>query len=173
MKHLYFCRHGLSEMNKMGLYAGQTETPLAPEGRMQAQLAGEYAKSLNIQKIVSSSYERAVDTAKIIAREIGYPVKDIELNSLFIERNMGVMEGQPWKPDLSLDGFADVETVDTLFERCKLGLEFLRSLPEDNVLVVSHGSTGRMLRHVIDPTVPFKPGDKATKFENARIVQLL
>ncbi|HET8709715.1 MAG TPA: histidine phosphatase family protein [Candidatus Saccharimonadales bacterium] len=173
MKHLYFCRHGLSEMNKLGLWAGQTETPLAEEGKLQAKLAGEKANELAIDKIISSPYERAHDTAKIIADAIGYPLDHIELNSLFIERHFGALEGTPWQPDLNLDGFADIETFDTLFERCKLGFEFLLALPQDNVLLVSHGSTGRMLRHVIHPDIPFERTELSKGFGNAEIVQLL
>jgi broad specificity phosphatase PhoE len=173
MKHLYFCRHGLSEMNKLGLVAGQIETPLAEEGKLQAKLAGEKARSLGITKIISSPYERALDTAKIIADEIGYPLDQIELSSLFIERHFGALEGMPWSPDLNMDGFADIETFDTLFERCKLGFEYLLTIPEDIVLVVSHGSTGRMLRHVIHPDMPFERIKGAPGFNNAEIVQLL
>lgn len=172
MKRLYFCRHGLSEMNKLGLWAGQTETPLSEEGRLQAKLAGEHARTLGIQKIISSPYERAHDTAKIIAGEIGYPLHHIELNSLFIERHFGSLDGTPWSPDLNLDGFADIETTDSLFERCKLGFEFLLTVPEDTVLLVSHGATGRMLRHVIHPEIPFEKTAEFSGFANAEIVQL-
>jgi len=172
MKHLYFCRHGLSEMNKLGLWAGQIETPLTPEGKEQAKLAGEFAKDLNIGHIVSSPYSRALDTAKIIAKQIGYPLKNIEQNSLFIERGLGVLEGQPWNPDLNIDGFADIETRDTLFERMHLALEFLQTIPADNVLVVSHGASGRALQHIINPAIPFE-GPSTIHFPNAKIIQLI
>lgn len=163
-------------MNQAGLYSGQTETPLAPQGVEQAKAAGEEAKALGIQKIVSSPFSRAYDTARIIADVIGYPIEHIELNSLFIERDMGVLEGQPWSPDLDIDGMSDVETFDTLFERCRFGYEFLQRLPEDVVLVVSHGATGRMLRHVINPEVPFMDNGESTmgnRFPNAKIIKLV
>lgn len=160
-------------MNKLGLWAGQIETPLSEEGKLQAKLAGEKIKELRIDKIISSPYERAHDTAKIIADEIGYPIDQIELNSLFIERHLGSLEGTPWQPDLNLDGFADIETFDTLFERCKLGFELLLNLPEESILLVSHGATGRMLRHVIHPEIPFEKSPEHGGFKNAEIVQLL
>ncbi len=171
MKHLYFVRHGLSEANKAGLRAGKhTETPLAPEGREQARQAGEQAKKLNIDLIISSPQSRAHDTAKIIAEIIGYPVDRIELNSLFVERDLGVLEGKPWHPDLNIDGFADVETTDTLIERMHLAHEFLRAIPHDNVLIVSHGAIGRGLRHVFHPEIPFAP---SPSFKNAEIIKLV
>lgn len=32
MKHLYFMRHGLSVMNKQGVFSGSNDTPLDAEG---------------------------------------------------------------------------------------------------------------------------------------------
>jgi broad specificity phosphatase PhoE len=172
MKQLYFVRHGLSEMNEAGLWSGQTETPLSDKGRLQAKQAGERAKSLGIDHIIASPYSRTVDTATIIAEEIGYPTHDIVLNSLFIERGLGVLEGQPWQPDLDMDGFADVETSDTLFERMHLAYKLLKSIEADTILVVSHGATGRALRHIIHPEIPFQ-GPESNRFPNAKIVQLI
>lgn len=170
MKHLYFVRHGLTEMNKAGLRAGGgTETPLTPEGHEQARIAGEQAKKLHIDHIISSPQKRAHHTAQIIAQEIGYPEHDIVLNSLFVERHFGELEGTPWIADMNIDGFADVETTDTLLHRMHMAYELLLTLPADNILVVSHGSTGRALRHIIHPEVPFHGGH----FPNAQIVQLL
>ncbi len=64
MKHLYFCRHGLSVLNKEGKWAGSTETPLTVEGRTQAKLAGKAAQNLKIDYIICSPLSRAHDTAK-------------------------------------------------------------------------------------------------------------
>lgn len=170
MKHLYFVRHGLSEANKEGRWAGRhTETPLAPEGRLQAEAAGKEAKLLGIDHIISSPQSRAHETAQIIASTLGLPAKSVELNSLFVERGYGVLEGTPWKPDMNVDGFADVETTDTLLHRMYLAHEFLLTLPHDVVLVVGHGAAGRALRHIIHPHIPVH----TQPFPNAQIVQLI
>jgi uncharacterized phosphatase len=155
MRKLYFVRHGLTEMNVAGLVAGSTETPLTAEGRRQAKYAGQRAKDLNIDYIVASPLSRARETAEIIAKEIGYPIDEIHINELFIERHFGELEGQPWNPDLDLDGIVDIETVDTILERAKLALNFLHSLDAHNILVVSHGSFGRALRHHLLKEYPF------------------
>ena len=175
MKRLYFIRHGLTEMNKTGHYSGTSETPLSAEGKAQAKEAGKHAKNLNIDYIVCSPLGRAHDTAKIVAKEIGYPVDDIHTNSLFIKRHFGIMEAQPWEPDLDIDGVADVESTDNLLNRAGLALEFLHTLPHDNILVVAHGTFGRALRsHVVDGEVfenadPTKPS--YGRIPNAEIVQ--
>jgi broad specificity phosphatase PhoE len=171
MKRLYFTRHGLSEMNKAGLWSGGgIDTPLAPEGKKAAKKAAEDAKGLNIDYIISSPYIRAYETAKIIAKEIDYPIEKIERNSLFIERNFGELEGTPWRIDINIDGFADVETVDSLMERAKLALRHIEAIPDaHNILVVSHGSFGRALRSQINGIL-FK---KQTKLGNTEIVRFI
>lgn len=170
MKTLYFMRHGLTEMNVAGVWSGSSETDLTAEGRIQAQQAGIEAKKLNIDAIVCSTQGRAIETAEIVAKEMGYPLDKIHKSSLLIERHMGELEGQPYRPDINLDGISDIETTDTLFHRARLAYEWLESLPYDTILVVSHGATGRALRHIIHPNIPFIG---AGNFPNAKIVQLL
>lgn len=170
MKTLYFMRHGLTEMNVAGLWSGRTETQLTAEGRKQAKRAGQAAKNLGIDAIVCSTMGRAVETAEIVAKEIGYPVENIHKSSLLIERHFGELEGTPWQPDLNVDGFADVESVDTLKNRALLALEWIETIPGKTILIVSHGATGRMIRHAANQTIPFVG---AGKFDNAELVKLV
>jgi uncharacterized phosphatase len=170
VKHLYFVRHGESELGALGLGAGHSETPLTKEGRLQAKLAGKYAKKLAIDHVVSSPLSRALDTAKIIAKEMGYPEDKIEVNPLFIERYFGVNEGQPIiiDPDFDFDTIKGIEKTKDLIIRGRKALDYLESLPEDNILVVAHGQLGRAIRHHILEDFPF---DYAHKLRNAEIVQ--
>lgn len=170
MNHLYFCRHGESELNAVGKWAGSTETPLTKEGRKQAELAGKEAKKLGVDYILCSPLSRAYDTAKIIAKEIGYPEKDIDVNSLVIERHFGEREGTPWEPDLDMDGIADAERSDTVLERVHLTLKHLSTVEANTILVVSHGHFGRVLRHVLHPEIPLKG---SPRFDNAKVVKLI
>jgi uncharacterized phosphatase len=172
MKKLYFIRHGLSQGNIDGVWSGTSETPLSPEGKRQAKKAGKRAKTLNIDYIVSSPLSRALDTAGIVAAEIGYPVKDIHINELFIERHWGELEGQTWKPDLDLDGIADIETKDTILERARLAIEFLKTIDAENILVVSHGSFGRALRqHLTGQVYHNQRPPKEALLPNARVIR--
>lgn len=173
MKHLYFIRHGLSEMNAVSKLSGAgSDTPLTPEGRAQAKAAGIAARSLGINYIISSPLIRAHDTAKIIAKEIGFPEDDIELNSLLIERHFGPLEGTLWTPDLNLDGVSDVETRDSVLARAHLALEHLQTLNAENILISSHGTFGRALRHILQPDTPFKVTPMSARFPNGQIVKL-
>ena len=157
-------------MNVEGRWSGTTETPLTAEGRKQAMAAGKAAKDLKIDLIVASPLTRAHDTARLIAKEMGYPEDKIELNSLLIERHYGELEGKEWYPDFNYDGIVDIETEDTLLHRARLALNWLESLDHDNIMVVSHGAFGRALRHHILEDFPFS---HPHKLKNAEIQEWL
>lgn len=168
MKHLYFVRHGESEFNVSRLFAGRTDTPLTPRGREQAALAGAHADSLHLDVIVSSPLSRALETAQIIAREANYPLNKIITNDLFLERAWGELEGQPY----SAGGedptrFSGVESVESLRDRAQAGLQFLRDLDADTVLLVGHGSFSAALRAAINRDA------ELAELPNAQIVQLI
>lgn len=161
-------RHGLSVMNVQGLRAGHINTPLTNEGRQQAKRGGRAAKKHGIDTIVCSPLDRARETAEIAAKEIGLAISDIHVNALLIERDFGSLDGQPYEPDLDLDGFADVESFDETRERAKLALEWIKTLGGDGVLVVSHGGLGRAMRSLLKPEVA-----RSVKLANAEVEQWL
>lgn len=168
MKKLYFVRHGQSEMNRAGRFAGTLDTPLTPEGKKQARLAGKKAKKLSIGHIVSSPLSRAYETAKIIAKEINYPEDKIQLNPLLVERNYGAMEGQLFSADIDMDGVVDIETTDSLLTRAEAAAISLRRIEADNVLIVGHGSMGRAIRHHLLEDFPYSGPER---LPNAVIIQ--
>lgn len=67
--YLYLIRHGQTPTNLDGNTCGQTaESPLTEKGRLQASLLGErlaYKDKVTFDKVYSSNYTRAHDTAKI------------------------------------------------------------------------------------------------------------
>ncbi len=170
MKKLYFVRHGESTYNVEGRYAGVSNPPLTALGKKQAKTTGTNAKKLVVDYILSSPSRRALDTAKIIAVEIGYPSDKIHINSLVMERNFGELEAQLWRGDIDIDGFVDVESIDALVTRARLALDILEKLPHDNIMVVSHGAFGRALRHHILDDFPFEHPDR---IQNAQLVELI
>lgn len=143
----------MSLLGASGRRVGHIDTPLNDEGREQARVAGQNAKQYNIDTIVCSPLARAHETAKIVAKEIGVPEKEIHINSLLIERDFGKLDGQPYEPDVNLDGIADVESMHEIKERAKLALEWIETLNGINVLVVSHGGLGWAMRSVLQPGV--------------------
>ena len=181
MKKLLFVRHGLTAMNSEGLFSGQIETPLTEEGKEQAKQAGKNLKrDYSVDLIISSSLSRAFDTASIIATELDYPVDKIQKSGLIIERGFGLLEATPFEEFFEehiykdLDDVEGAETIEELHDRAHEALEFIKSLKQDNILVVSHGAFGRAFRravkgepHTHEYTNPF------AQIKNAEIVVLI
>jgi len=142
---LYFVRHGESEANAKRLFAGRWDVPLTETGRSQANQAGKEAKSLDIDLIVSSPLKRASQTAEIIASEIGYPKDKIVYSDLFMERDYGSMQGQPWDGAnvINFDTVLGAEKERALLKRATEGADFLKNMPKDNILFIGHGTNGR------------------------------
>jgi broad specificity phosphatase PhoE len=171
MKHLYFMRHGMSEMNRQGLFSGRSDTPLTKTGIEQCKKAAAALKGVKIDAIVSSPMKRAYDSACIVAEEIGFPEDKITLSDLFMERELGVLEGSDYRRGLPLNSFKGVEHSNNLIARTRLGLEFLNALDADNILVVSHSAVGRALKLMTDPNL--SEFASVSGFKNAKIVKLI
>lgn len=170
MKHLYFMRHGLSEMNKIGLFSGRTDTPLAEEGVKQCEEAAKALDGVKVDLIVSSPMKRAFDSARIVAEQIGYAENKIILSDLFMERELGSLEGSDYQSGLKINGYDGVEHSDNLIARAAIGLEFLNGLDADTILVVSHSAIGRALSTLLSEKKGF---DEISSFKNAEIVKLI
>lgn len=73
---LFLVRHGQATFNVEGRHPGQLPgVPLTDEGRRQAHQAAVALSALPLSAVVSSPLERARETAEIIARGWGLPVR--------------------------------------------------------------------------------------------------
>jgi alpha-ribazole phosphatase len=66
--NIYLVRHGLTEWNKKGCYAGWSDPPLSPEGEAQAERLCRRFFGLAPFTLYSSDLVRAVSTAEIIGQ---------------------------------------------------------------------------------------------------------
>ncbi len=151
MKKLYFARHGESQANKDRIFAGTWDTPLTSHGRKQAKLEGEQAKSLGVDRIVCSTLSRASETAEIIAAVIDYSKDRIIKSELLIERNYGELQQKPYEAadGIEFEQVPGIETTEALLARGVKAAEFLKNLEANNLLIVGHGTFGRVLRDQI------------------------
>lgn len=153
MKTIYFVRHGESEANAQGLLAGSnSDTPLTQKGKDQAHTVGVQLKEKQVDLIVASPLGRAYETAKIIAREIGF-TKHIQTSDLLLERDFGTATGQPKAMAFELldnGGALGAESLEVLHGRVVTALKWLESLPADHIVVASHAGFGRMIKVVLD-----------------------
>ncbi len=175
MKNVYYVRHGESEGNVQGIVSGgEHDALLTDEGRKQASRAGKDLKNKNIDLIVCSPMQRTLETARLIAAEVGIDSKDILVNEDFRERMMGVYSGKPhkkYREDMVSGNFHEsAETPATLKERVSRGFDWLKKQQGKNVVLVSHGATGRMVK-VIDQDLHHDDMYKLEGFGNTEIYE--
>lgn len=174
MKKIYYVRHGESEANVAGIASGgEHETKLTENGRAQAKRAGQDFKGKNIDLIVCSPLGRTVETAQIIAREIGYDPEDIVDNILFIEREFGKYSGKlhsEYRAAVEAGNEEGMESAGHMRRRVEEGFEWLKKLKAQNIVLVSHGSTGRIIR-MVDQDLHHSEMYKMDGFGNTEIYE--
>lgn len=69
MTRMLLVRHGQSEWNAAGRWQGQADPPLTGLGRAQARVASQRVGAVDV--VVASDLLRAVETAGVIATELG------------------------------------------------------------------------------------------------------
>jgi probable phosphoglycerate mutase len=149
-KIIYFVRHGESVANISSIFQPSDST-LTEKGREQAKSIAARIEKLSSEAFISSSFERAKETAEIIAKTVN---KKPEYSDLFVERIMPKgLGGKPhsdkeahafwkeWTESLYTPGVrvADGENFDDIVLRADRALAFLRDRPERSILVVTHG----------------------------------
>jgi broad specificity phosphatase PhoE len=151
---LLLARHGETDWNRDGRWQGHSDTPLNEEGRRQAR---ELAEQLDgVDAVYSSDLARARETAEIVAERLGLDVHPDPrlrergfgawegLNSAEIERDFGEAHAR-WRSGEGL-GADDAEPFDAFAARVHAFLEdVLRLHPDENVLVISHGGSIRVI----------------------------
>lgn len=105
---IIFVRHGETVSNVAGIAQGNgTNTELTELGKQQAKKTGEFLKSKQqyskITTMYCSSAQRAVETAKIIALELGIDFKTIIQSDLLVEGDNGDLIGTTYEQRLEIE----------------------------------------------------------------------
>lgn len=183
MTNIYLVRHGEDQDNAKHILNGHRDTELTSIGEKQAEKTGEELKKANIKVIYSSPLKRAYNTAKIIAEKIG--IKDIVIDDRLKERDFGILTGKSIKEipkytkDIlrarGLDYFLDGEGIETYKDLYKKVQGFLNDVfrlnNKENVLVVTHGDTGGMIRTAYN-NEPWEKEFEKPYINNAEIIRL-
>jgi len=137
-------RHGQSEWNAIGRWQGQADSPLSDQGRLQAREAARAVGS--VDAVWASDLQRAVETATIIANEIG--VGPVVVDPDLRERDAGEFSGLT-RPEIEerFPGYLAAhrrppswEPDEVLLARALGALHRIAAaVPGGDVLVVSHG----------------------------------
>lgn len=173
MDKIWYIRHGQSESNLRGIFAGGSDnTPLTRKGKQQAHKAGLSLKNKSINKIITSPLARTHETAKIIARAINLAETNIILDERFKEYDLGTGSGLPIKGMTAekMTSFPGAENPNVFANRVKAALSELKN-ENGTTLVVAHGGVGRLihcLKAGINPALFYS----AEPYPNAHAVEL-
>jgi broad specificity phosphatase PhoE len=155
-KRFYIVRHGQTLLNQAHIKQ-DAEGGLSDEGKRQAQHIGLFLGNFGIEAIYASPYERAKETAEIIA---GYIHAPIEYSDLLRERkNPSEVVGKSTRDDdverivsmidltVHEDNYrySDEENFVDLRKRALACLSYLASRPEHHLCVVTHHAFLKML----------------------------
>ena len=138
----YLVRHGQTDWNRDSRLQGQTDVPLNDAGRQQIRELADKMKAadLKIDTVISSPLVRASESAHIIVDKLGFK-KDIIIENNFIERNFGLLEGEPWYPELDMnDPKYKTEKIEDICKRVKEALSKYNFKDDEHIMVVAHGA---------------------------------
>lgn len=184
MQKLLMVRHGKCIGNDV-ILNGIKNPKLAEEGKRQARECAKRLESANIEIVYSSPLRRAFETARIIVNELDLKTEIIAEERL-IERDFGVLTGKPaaviplYAKDIikgdRVDYFLDTlgaESYDDVCERVRPMLKELLSKHGDkNILMVTHGAVGQIIRAVYYGW-PWKEAlAKMPYFDNSEVIEL-
>jgi broad specificity phosphatase PhoE len=156
MKTTYFVRHGSTDGNETDAYQLHT-IPLSERGFAQAAVVAERFNSIPIDVIISSDMTRALQTADSIAQAVGRIVVHSEFFREILRPSTvrGKLKADPEVMQITehLRGYfaddtqrhSDEENFFDIRRRAAAGLDFLAQRPEENILVVTHGTILKML----------------------------
>jgi len=149
---LYFVRHGESEANAAGVFAGQTDSPLTAKGREQAKVVAKALRPIHFDRVVASTLSRTKDTAAEIAAGRGLPVEAFnDLNEI----DVGIAAGKPVDELRGLPGatgndgwrqWPGGESLDQVLTRALRVIDRLvAETPGKTICIVGHGGVTRIL----------------------------
>lgn len=153
---LYLVRHGQSEGNALCIYQDPS-VGLSELGVSQSTVLAVRFRKVPVDLIMVSSYERAKQTAEIISKTVNVPVQasdllvELKRPGVLVGRSMDEPEVMKIRESIEVNAhdpnwrYSDEETFFDFKKRAQTFLEQLKSLPKENVLVVTHGLFIKMI----------------------------
>jgi len=89
MAYLVLVRHGTSEYNEKGLWAGWDDPELTEKGKEDAQVAGETLKDIHFDEAFTSDLKRHKQTLDIILDALNQHNVHVVINNALKERDYG------------------------------------------------------------------------------------
>ncbi len=168
MGTLYLIRHAQSTANSGRIMASRLPFPLTAAGKADADLiASQLAELTTIHKIISSPLIRARQTAESFARVYGLTCGEDERLS---EQDLGKYSGMTYDQVKEEPLYETVtsarwswvpegggESYEMIARRVSSFFASLNPADEGNTLIVTHAVTFRLIRAVLEDTLPLYP----------------
>lgn len=162
MTTILLVRHGESEANRLGFFAGQTDAALLEKGIEQAKATGTYiAQNYTIDKVYASDLRRAYKTGEEIAKLTEAPlIADNRLREI----NAGLWQGRKfddlliryhesytcWLQDIGNCRCDGGESIQQLSQRvCEVLTEIAQANPGKTVVVATHATPIRAMQCIL------------------------
>lgn len=169
MPTFYFMRHAESVANQQNILASQLNYPLSPKGMKEAaNIAGKFCKQFNLDRIITSPLTRAIQTAEPFAHHFNI---NLTTDRNLLEQHLGRFSGMTyeevkmdddyqhdkkkrwdWIPNGGGESYQMIAQRLTNFFR-----KFENNLDDSHILVVSHAVTMRLIRALLENTIPQYP----------------
>lgn len=155
---IYIVRHGQTNWNKEGRYAGRKDIPLNEEGILQAKQLKEKLRNVKFDVVITSPLKRALQTAQEITDQ------EIIIDERIIERSNGELEGKLKNEIKEKIDFNDPNekkyNIEPITEFKKRIYNFLDEVKEKykgkNVLIITHAGVGIYIRTYFEGEPPSK-----------------
>lgn len=183
MSKIFLVRHGQDTDNAAGILNGRRDTELTELGREQAKKVTDKLRDNDVQIVYTSPLKRAYETARIIATELG--IDEVIADEHLIEREFGILTGKPVSdiskytdkilPTDRVNYFLEVQGAEdfpTLLMRGRKILDEIRQKHQNkNVLIVTHGDIGKMIRATYHGWT-WEEGLKTPYLDNTGVLEL-
>ena len=177
-KKILLLRHGETNWNIELRFQGRRDIPLNEQGEEQARRVSQRVRMWSPEIVLSSPLQRALRTAAVVS---GRREEQIELDTDLCEISFGMWEGCSTR-ELKEQGelffrwaqkpfsvqVPDAEPENEILARARRLIERLIVLPQERILVVSHGGTLRALLSVA-LNIPFQSAWKFFRLSNCSL----
>ena len=160
MTRLYFIRHGESEANIEGRFAGILDYPLSEKGREQARRTADYLRDIPLAAVYASDLSRAYETGQAVAQLHGLTavptphLRELDAGSWQGQKHTDLLTLFPdsysvFKHRIGLAVAPDGESVAHLRERMRAYVEaIVRTHPDEHICIASHAVAIRAMESV-------------------------
>lgn len=169
MSTLFLIRHAESEANRQRILASRLPYPLTDAGKADADLiARELKERVRIDRIISSPLVRARETAESFVQSFELPLEE---DRRITEQDLGIFKGMSYD-EVKKKNFYETnplkrwnwipegggESYSMIADRIVSFFRDLENSPHDeNILIVTHAVSFRLIRAVLENTLPEYP----------------